>query len=182
MTRRVIIIHGWESNSREQWFPEAKKVFEKVGHDVSIPDMPDTNMPIKEKWIQIIRAYSPDPSTILIGLSLGGTAILRYLEQAEAPIETAMILGAPIYSIGATPIDNFFMPEFDWLKMRRSAKHFFLVYQRDDPVVPFQQGEDLARALGVSLMAADGDDHFEAIDTKWLLETVEPGSDDTQKI
>lgn len=172
MGDRVIIIHGFGSNSREHWFGAAKEAFEESGYEVSVPDMPDSGLPIKEKWVRVIRAHSPDKHAILIGHSLGGTAILRYLESASEPVHTCMLVASPIWSIGNGAIDNFFVPEFDWRKIRGMAGRFFLLYQAADARVPIEHGKELAQHLGVSLMMSDGDDHFDKLDVNWLLSTI----------
>ena len=83
MTKRVLIIHGWESNSREHWFLAEKERLEKLGYEVVVPDMPNTLHPQKEEWVKVIEDFNPDENSILIGHSLGGVTILRYLEIAK---------------------------------------------------------------------------------------------------
>jgi len=85
MRKKVLIIHGWESNSKEHWFLEEKKRLEKSGHEAVVPDMPNASRPIKEEWVRILKNFGPNESSVLIGHSLGGTAILRYLEEAAEP-------------------------------------------------------------------------------------------------
>ncbi|MDD5145114.1 MAG: hypothetical protein PHW72_03250 [Candidatus Pacebacteria bacterium] len=46
-TKRVLIIHGWESNSKEHWFLEEKNRLEDRGFEVTVPDMPNTFHPKK---------------------------------------------------------------------------------------------------------------------------------------
>ena len=172
MGDRVIIIHGLGSNSQEHWFGAAKEALEESGYEVSVPDMPDSDLPVKEKWVQVIRAHSPNKHTVLIGHSLGGTTILRYLESIEQPIHTCMLIASPIRSTGDSAINNFFIPDFDWRKIRAMAGRFLLLYQEADPAVPIEHGKELARYLGVSLMMSDGDDHFDRLDIGWLLATI----------
>ena len=76
-----LIIHGWGSNSREHWFLGEKARLEAKGLQVVVPDMPDTKNPKQDEWVKIIEQFSPDENSILIGHSLGGAVILRYLEK-----------------------------------------------------------------------------------------------------
>ena len=50
MPKRVLIIHGLESNSREHWFWDEKERLEKFGYKVVVPDMPNSFRPQKEAW------------------------------------------------------------------------------------------------------------------------------------
>jgi len=82
MKKRVLIIHGLESNSREHWFLEEKTRLEKLGYEVTVPDMPNSFHPQKEEWLKVIKDFNLDENSILIGHGLGGTIILSFLEQA----------------------------------------------------------------------------------------------------
>ena len=169
MEKRILIIHGWESNSREHWFLEEKKRLEKWGHKVFVPDMSNTLYPKKEEWVKVIADFASDDNSILIGHSLGGTAILRYLEKINKKINRCILIAAPIRKLRSPdynfePIDNFFEPDFNWQKIKQNCKNFFVLNQTKDPWVPLQHGEDLADYVGGKLIKIEGNNHFDTID------------------
>ena len=85
MTKRVFIIHGWEGNPNEGWFPWLKENLEARGFDVHIPTMPNPDEPDMKDWINTLKdIVGPvDENTNFIGHSIGCNAILRFLEQSE---------------------------------------------------------------------------------------------------
>jgi hypothetical protein len=173
MKKRILIIHGWESNSKEHWFLEEKARLEKLGHEVVVPDMPNTFHPKKEEWIKIVEDFAPDENSILIGHSLGGVTILRYLEGINKTLPKCILIATPIrklrkkgYDFG--PIDHFFEPNFNWQKIKQNCNEFIIINQTKDNWVPLQHGKDLASYLDGKLEVVEGDNHFDTIDFNLL--------------
>lgn len=172
MKKRVLIIHGWESNSREHWFLAAKERLEKLGYQVFVPDMPNTFYPKQEEWVKVIEDFKPDEDSILIGHSLGGVTILRYLEKATKKVGQSILIAAAIRKVGYKEIDNFFETDFDWGKIKESSKSFIILSQREDPIVNVQHSQDLTKHLGAKSILVEGKDHFDKIDFSLLEENI----------
>ncbi len=172
MRKRVLIVHGWGSNSKEHWFLQEKERLEKLGYEVSAPDMPNASQPIKEEWVLVIEDFAPDENSILIGHSLGGTAILRYLEKTDRSVAKAILIATPIRQLKMdydfSPIENFFKPEFNWQKIKQNCKKFIILNQTNDPWVPLKHGKNLARYLDGELEIVEGSNHFDTIDFQLL--------------
>ena len=168
--KRVLIIHGWESNSREHWFLGAKERLEKKGYEVTVPDMPNAFYPKQDEWVEVIENFNLDENSILIGHSLGGVAILRYLEKAEKPVDKCIFIATPIKKLGKgfEPIENFLEKDFEWGEIKKKAKQFIVFAQDRDPYVPLEHGKDLAKNLGAELVIVEGNDHFDKIDFSLL--------------
>ncbi len=173
MAKRVLIIHGWESNSKEHWFLEEKERLEKLTYEVVVPDMPNALHPQKEEWLKVIEDFHPDENSILIGHSLGGVAILRYLEEAVNKVGKCIFIATPIrklkkedYNFG--PTYNFFKPDIDYRKIKQNCKEFIIINQTNDPWVPLQHGKDLANFINAELVIVNGNDHFDKIDFELL--------------
>ncbi len=165
MKKRVLIIHGVESNSREHWFLEEKARLNKLGYDVAVPDMPNSFHPRKKEWVKVIEELNPDKNSILIGHSLGGTAVLRYLEKSKNRVETSILMATPIRKLGPEfkMIENFLESVFNWEKIKESSEKFVVFNQTEDPAVPLQHGKDLQRYLKAELVVVEGNDHFDRI-------------------
>jgi len=177
MEKRVLIIHGWESNSKEHWFLEEKERLEKLGHEVLVPDMPNTFHPKKEEWVKVIEDFAPDDDSILVGHSLGGVSVLRYLERINKKIPKCILMATPIRKLKSSeydfrPIDNFFEPDFNWEKIKQNCEDFIIINQTKDPWVPLQHGKDLADYIGGRLITIEGDNHFDTIDFSMLEECI----------
>ncbi|MCF7834075.1 MAG: alpha/beta hydrolase [Candidatus Pacebacteria bacterium] len=92
--KRVIIVHRWEGGSHDDWYPWLKSEFEKLGYEVQVPNMPDTEVPIIKKWVDTLTEIvgTPDINTYFIGHSIGCQAILRYLETINTPVGGAIFV------------------------------------------------------------------------------------------
>jgi uncharacterized protein len=92
--KRVFIIHRWEGGAQDDWRPWLKSELEKQGYGVIVPDMPDTDTPIIEKWVNNLAKIvgTPDSDTYFIGHSIGCQAILRYLETIDQKVGGAIFV------------------------------------------------------------------------------------------
>lgn len=97
--KRIILIHGWSANSHANWLPWLKSELQKRGHEVVVPDMPDTDSPLPEKWVNYLAKIigTPDQDTYLIGHSMGCQTILKYLETTPTPIGGALFVAGWFY-------------------------------------------------------------------------------------
>jgi predicted alpha/beta hydrolase family esterase len=82
MKKRVFIIHGWGGNPDEHWLPWLKSELEQKGYEVVVPQMPNTNKPVIEEWVNHLSEIvgEVDAQTYFVGHSVGCQTILRYLE------------------------------------------------------------------------------------------------------
>lgn len=165
---KILILHGWNATPRDHWFWQAKTGWEKIGWQVEVPDLPGNYYPKKENWIKIIDGYHPDKNWTLIGHSLGGVAILRYLEKAPKKIKQAILVATPYDAMKFGALENFFDGSFDWEKIKENCPKFDLVYQDEDMAVPLEHGKKYAEALASKLHILPGFNHFHSIDLEFL--------------
>ncbi len=92
--KRIIIIHQWMAGAEGDWRPWLRNELEKQGYEVIIPDMPDIDTPIIEKWNDQLASIVgvPDEDTYFIGHSIGCQTILRYLETIQSPVGGAIFV------------------------------------------------------------------------------------------
>ncbi len=92
--KRIIIVHGWSGSPDDNWLPWLNVELEKLGHEVIVPSMPDTDSPVIEKWVSKLAEVvgTPDAETYLIGHSIGCQTIMRYLETINTPIGGALFV------------------------------------------------------------------------------------------
>jgi len=75
--------------------PILKKELEKIGYDVWLPQLPDTDNPDIKKWLPFAlenRKYDQD--SVLIGHSAGNPLILSILENLEVKVKLAIMVAA----------------------------------------------------------------------------------------
>jgi predicted alpha/beta hydrolase family esterase len=121
MTRRVFILHGYQGYPEEGWFPWLKLELEKAGYEVALPRMPNPDHPVIAEWIEFIAGLvgEPDQGTTLVGHSIGGQAVVRYLERLGATGEavgTTVLVATnfPTRPVPGSPEKRFFADYCGW--------------------------------------------------------------------
>lgn len=163
--KNAIIIHGTEGYPEENWFPWLKEELEGHGYSVAVPQFPSPPVvPAKiDEWFEVLKNYPIDENTILIGHSLGGVFTLRILEQLKDPVKAVFLTGTPV---GVKPILNYDRDmafsgfSFDWETIKKNANRFAVFQSDDDPYVSLENGEELAKNLGVELTFIPNAGHF----------------------
>jgi len=162
--RKVIIIHGWESNPSEHWYLEEKRILEGRGYEVLVPEMPDSAHPQKDEWVKTIGNLCPDENTILVGHSLGTPAILRYLEQSGQKVDKVISIAGFAQDLGYAETSNFVEEPFDWDKIKILANKFVIIAQKEDPYVSVEIAKEVADKTNGEWVLVDGDNHFDKMD------------------
>lgn len=163
--KKALIIHGWESSPEERWYKEEKKLLEKMGYEVFLPEMPGGRWPKKEEWVKIIAALRPGEDTVMIGHSLGVPAILRYLENAHQKVDKVFsIAGFANKKSRTKEINNFLIEPFGWSLIRAKANKFIVINQKDDPYVSLERGKEVADKTGGKFVLVEGNNHFDKMD------------------
>jgi len=146
MKKRVFIIHGWEGSPQGNWFPWVKAELEEHNFESIILEMPNSNFPIQERWLEKMQEVitHPNERTFLIGHSLGCVSILHYLETLKEHQEVGGIILVAGFSesLGTIPeIENFFKKQICYEKIKLHCKKFIIINSDNDPAVPIKRGE-----------------------------------------
>ncbi len=162
--KRVIIVHCWSGYPDYCWYPETKRALGKFGFEVSIPAMPQTDMPNLSLWLPELRKVigRPDQDLFLVGHSAGAVTILRYLESlAENQRIGGAVLVAPfINDLGHPELANFFLNPLDFNKISSHTGKMVLIESDDDPLIPLLHGVILKEKLGAELIIKHKMQHF----------------------
>ena len=182
MQKRVFIIHGWDGNPDEGWFPWLKHELEQRGFEVHVPAMPNPSVPTIEAWVAHLAQVvgQPDENTFFIGHSIGCQTILRYLAGlqekkvggaifvagwfvlSDLETEEEKLIGKPWIE---TPID------FD--RIMAATHKLTAIFSEDDPVVPFEINATLFKdKLSAKIVTDNGKKHFSGSDGVTELPSV----------
>ena len=161
----VIFIHGFNSNPSDSFKPWLKEELEKQGVIVKMPQMPEADAPKLPIWLKVIDELirMSDGKIILAGHSLGGTAILRYLEQQPPrPIAAAVLVAAVATNAPGHPpaISNFLKDPWQFDQIRAHCPNLFAIHSQDDTAVPFSDSKLLEASLPLKLTTVNGYGHF----------------------
>lgn len=128
---------------------------EKKGIYACALPMPGFDSPLCKKWVDEIKAHIEqdiNDEIYLVGHSLGGTSILRYLENKTNGLKIAgsVLVSTPIEKTNNRDLDNFFEPKFDFGSIKKNCKAFSIIHGDNDTFVSPVQAKNLSRALKCS--------------------------------
>lgn len=162
--KRAIIIHCWSGTPNYCWYPQTKKELEAQGFEVTVPAMPETDMPKLSLWLPKLQETIgiPDTDLYLIGHSAGCITIMRYLET----VPEGQTVGGVVFVAGFTndlgyeELSNFFEKPIDFNTIKTKAKHFVAIASDNDPFVLLKHADVLKEKLGAEVIIKSGMNHF----------------------
>jgi uncharacterized protein len=172
MKSQILLVHGGDTfNTYEEYFSflaefpieidqyRVKKVSWKRGlpdvlgtdYEVIAPDMPSKGNAKYAEWKLWFEKFFPylDSKVILVGHSLGGTFLAKYLSENEFPktVRALFMVSAPFDDRDADySLADFTLPK-NLSLLAHQAQKIFLYYSRDDRVVPFADLKKYQSAL-----------------------------------
>ena len=170
--KRVFLIHGWEGNPENAWFPWLKKKLEKNGFEVIAPEMPNTEEPNIRAWTSKLKEVvgKVNSETYFIGHSIGCQAIMRYLESLDDEEK----VGGVIFVAGWFNLPNleteeekeiaepWLETEIDTEKVKSGIKDgkIVAIFSDDDPDVPLNDKEIFKEKLNAKIIVEHNKGHF----------------------
>lgn len=146
-------------------------------HDVLLPSMPNKQNAKYKEWSIYFSKIVPflDSSAILVGHSLGGIFLAKYLSEnpPAKPYAKLILLAAPYGDESSESLGDFKLSNATALT--HAAKEIHLLHSTDDPVVPVSECERYATDLPNAVVHRFTDKHH-FIDSTLpeLLELVKP--------
>lgn len=161
----IHIVHGFDASPAHHWFPWLKQALEQQGHRASVADLPASHAPTPQAWVQALQEQvpAPDRDTWFVSHSLGGIALLRYLERLPAATAIGgyvLVSGfnAPLASL--PQLEAFAKPDLDVQRLSRIAAQRSVIASADDYAVPPALSEALAGQLQASYRLVERGGHF----------------------
>ncbi|MCX6716280.1 MAG: class I tRNA ligase family protein [Candidatus Taylorbacteria bacterium] len=92
---RFVLIHGYKGSPRDDFFPWLKAELEKHGHEVEVPELPNTNNPNESEQVGfVMKNCRFDENTIVVGHSLGCVVAMKTLMKLNKLV-SSLVLVAP---------------------------------------------------------------------------------------
>ncbi len=167
MPNTVLIIHGASNLARDniarKWPPVIKSVT-GVDTNVLVPGMPAPESPDLSAWLDFLtkRVSAVQGPLHLVGHSFGGTVVLKFLADSNAPVRKAHIAAAPFWC-GRDPAWNvspfaLSPEELDVLKQRELSFY----HGTADDIVPCSHLDEFRAALpGARFRSYAGMNHID---------------------
>lgn len=163
--KNAIILHGVNGDSNENWFPWLKNELEQRGFAVWVPDLPETQKPSSKRWVTYILENIPfelGDESYIFGHSAGTVAAMDLLQHLPAgtKVDTCMLVAALKDNLGWENLEELFDDPLDFSKIKSRAKRFIVFQSDDDPYVPIEDGEYIARQLDGEFVPKKNEKHF----------------------
>jgi leucyl-tRNA synthetase len=175
----IVLIHGFNSDSKQNWQPWLKGELERMGHKVFGLDLPNPSRPLIDEQVDyILKNTKIDKNTILVGHSLGGAVILRLLERTKSKIYKVVIVDSPIRpkfnDKERLPLLNAHDWKFDFKKIKKNSENFVVLADSDYVTVPKEQLDELAKELDARYITSKPNaPHFKGKEEPEILKVFE---------
>lgn len=174
--KRIIIVHQWMAGADGDWRPWLRAELEKLGHQVLVPEMPDIDTPVIEKWVGKLAEVvgEPDKDTYFVGHSIGCQTILRYL--SAYCLEPLQNVGGAIFVAGWFDLQNLESDEVaqiaaPWLKPIPNFEGIKTVLPRstlfisdNDPYGAFEYNKEQFKKIGSKIVVMHNAGHIQKQD------------------
>ena len=162
----IIIVHGSYGHPAENWFPWLKSELEKLGCRTFVPKFPTPETQSLRNWLKVFEDYKQylNENSIVVGHSLGVAFLLNVLERLNHSIKAAFLVAGCISPLNNPTFDEinktFIDRRFDWDRIKKNCKKFYVFHSDNDPYVPLKHGKELANNLGVDVIIVKSAGHF----------------------
>jgi len=146
----------WRMSLREDLGPE---------YQVLLPEMPNKQNAKYAEWKLLMDKYSEylEDEAILVGHSLGGIFLVKYLSEKRLPvsIRALYLVSAPFFTLDSLEGGSFRLDLEKIQGLPHKVPEIVLFHAKDDPVVPFSHSETYALALpGARIKSFEEGGHF----------------------
>ena len=142
MKRHVLLVQGGGQGAYEEDKKLAANLQDVLGaaYAVPYPEMPDEDSPSYEAWRGQIAKHlaALDGEVFLVGHSLGGSILLKYLseEEVEKPVAGIFLVAAPYWGSEDWEVSEYALRDSFASRLPGELPVFFY-HSRDDELVPF---------------------------------------------
>ncbi|MGP4081569.1 alpha/beta fold hydrolase [Pseudalkalibacillus sp. R45] len=154
MKKQVLFIHSAGPQEGKQGSSQLIAYLQKSlrsDYHFSSPEMPDPDNPRYDPWKNELQAQLSElkgSPVILIGHSLGGSVLLKYLseEYCDLSISGLFVIGSPYWGLDDWRYKEFELSD-DFAARLPQISQIYLYHSCNDEVVPFSHFEHYAYKL-----------------------------------
>lgn len=148
---KFLILHGTGASPEANWFMWLKGKLIRQGHEVWLPQLPDSSKPntiTYNKFIFANKDFPIDSDTILIGHSSGAVEILsllQHLPMANTVVKAAVLVSAFKDDLGWDSLRGLFDEPFNFDTIKSHCNKFIFLHSDNDPYVELEHAEYLKK-------------------------------------
>ncbi|XP_063068766.1 serine hydrolase RBBP9 [Engraulis encrasicolus] len=162
--KKAVIVPGNGAGDVEHcnWYGWANKQINKIP-DVTcqLKNMPDPVTARETIWLPFMeKELQCDEDTVIIGHSSGAAAAMRFAETHK--VFAIVLVGAYVSDLGDEneAESGYFSRPWEWERMRANAGHIVQFGSTDDPFLPWDEQEQVAKGLQADLHKYTDRGHF----------------------
>lgn len=162
---KFLILHGTDDSPQSNWFMWLKGKLVGAGHEVWLPQLPNSDKPNAQAYNDFIFAnkdFPIDSDTVLIGHSSGAVEILHLLQSLPTgtTVKAAFLVSAFKDDLKWDALTGLFEEPFDFEKIKLHCKKFIFIHSDNDPYVPIEQAMYLKEKVNGELLVFENQGHF----------------------
>jgi len=132
--KNAIIFHGTGDNPNSFWLPWLSDKLKERGFEVSVPQLPDADIPDLKKWLPVGLDHKYNPETVIIGHSAGGPLELSILEKINVKIRQAILVSGYARPKGEKKeAEKILQDKYDWRKISSNVNDVIFINSDNDP-------------------------------------------------
>lgn len=163
--KRVLVLHGTDGSSKDNWFLWLKRELEEKGFEVWVPNLPVSKKPNITRYNDFIfqnKRWIFDENTSIVGHSSGAVAILGLLQHLPegTKVNTCILVGSFKDDLGWEALNELFLEVFNFDLIKSRAKKFIFIHSDNDPYCPLEHAQYLSGRLDGELIVKKGQGHF----------------------
>ncbi len=160
---KVVMVHGWDGNPENCWFPWLKS---RLDMKVIAPSMPNPDKPEIGPWVKTLEDLDLGEDTVFVGHSVGCQAILRYLTGKKAK---GVVLVAPWFKLDQKTIEEepgsmeIARPWMETpIEFNSIDTKVVCILSDNDPYVPMEENKKIIEdKLNADVIVEHGKGHFD---------------------
>jgi predicted alpha/beta hydrolase family esterase len=171
MVKKIYIVHGWGATPKEPMLVWLKNELEKNGFKVVFPEMPNTEEPEINAWVNKLKQIVGDlnEDTYFFGHSIGCQTILRYLEKQPSDVKVGgIVFLAPWFHLQGIEdeegVEEIAKPwletPIDLNRVKSHTDKIVAIFSDDDPYVPVSETNIFKERLNAKTIVEHKKGHF----------------------
>ena len=134
-----------------------KSQLEERGYIVYVPELPTPEWQSLENWTKAFESYKQyiNEEIIFIAHSSGPAFVLSILESIDREIDACYFAAGFLGLIDIPSFDELNHTitnrDFNWGKIQKNCKSFYMCHGSDDPYVPLQNAKKMSKNLGIEI-------------------------------
>jgi hypothetical protein len=162
MQPRIIFTHGNQSTHWSfAWTAWLKQELKSKGFPTFFETFPDSIIARAKYWLPFLKEHvNAGKNDVIVGWSSGAVAAMRYAEENKI---LGSVLMAPCITDLNDPLEKesgYFDKPWNWTAIKQNQQFIALVHSDNDPFIPQEQFELVAKELNPEVIKLPGAGHF----------------------